>query len=51
MGVLAAAALFIPFLRPLPIITFLAAFSAISDRACFPRDLKDSLAFFPWITS
>ena len=41
--VLADAALFIPFSRPLRVITFLAAFSASSDAACFPRDLNDSL--------
>jgi hypothetical protein len=47
MGVLAGAALFIPFSRPLPVITFLTEFSARSDAACFPRELKDSLTFFP----
>jgi hypothetical protein len=51
MGVLAGAALFIPFLRPFPVITFLAEFSATSDTACFPRYLKDSFTFFPWSTS
>ena len=51
MGALAGAALFIPFSRPFPVITFLAAFFATSDAACFPRDLKDSFTFFPWSTS
>jgi hypothetical protein len=46
MGVLAGAALFIPVLRHFPVITFLAAFSASSDAACFPRDLKASFTFF-----
>jgi hypothetical protein len=48
MGVLAGAALFIPFLRQFPVITFLAAFSASSlfSAACFPRDLKVSFTFF-----
>ena len=46
MEVLAGAALFIPILRPFPVITFLAAFFATSDAACFPRDLKASFTFF-----
>jgi hypothetical protein len=46
MGVLAGEALFIPFFRPFPVITFLAEFSASSGTACFPRDLKDSFTFF-----
>ena len=47
MTVLPGAALFIPFLRPRPIITLLAAAFATSPAACFPRDFSDSMTFFP----